>query len=84
MSLSTVPRSPEIHIVAGHTKHIEFSDGHGASHALKFQLEYGTWIYWLEPNEANEAYLKTLEKVRVELYRVNDALTNEGQRLVPG
>ena len=42
----------------------------------------GTWIYWLEPNEANEAYLKTLEKVRVELYRVNNALTNEGQRLV--
>ena len=42
----------------------------------------GTWIYWLEPNEANEAYLKTLKKVRVELYRVNNALTNEGQRLV--
>ena len=40
----------------------------------------GTWIYWIEPE-----YLKNMklpEKVRVELYRVNDALTNEGQRLV--
>ncbi|MDE6088559.1 MAG: M60 family metallopeptidase [Oscillospiraceae bacterium] len=40
----------------------------------------GVWVYWIEPE-----YLKKMdlpEKVRVELYRVNDALTNEGQRLV--
>ncbi|MDE7327339.1 MAG: M60 family metallopeptidase, partial [Lachnospiraceae bacterium] len=40
----------------------------------------GTWIYWIEPTEGFD--VKTLKKVRVELYRVNDALTNEGQRLV--
>ncbi len=39
----------------------------------------GTWIYWIE---YNEEYLKTLTEVRAELYRVNNALTNEGQRLV--
>ena len=38
----------------------------------------GTWIYWIDPS--TEAKLP--ESVRVELYRVNDALTNEGQRLV--
>ncbi len=38
----------------------------------------GTWIYWIEPE-----YLSDLpDKVRVELYRVNKAETNEGQRLV--
>lgn len=39
----------------------------------------GTWIYWIEPGTAN---LKGISKVRAELYRVNDALTNEGERLV--
>lgn len=40
----------------------------------------GTWIYWLDP----ETDLKALgvTKVRAELYRVNKAETNEGQRLV--
>ncbi|MDE6088224.1 MAG: M60 family metallopeptidase [Oscillospiraceae bacterium] len=44
------------------------------------EVSNGTWIYWIEPE-----YLENMEnpeKVRVELYRVNDALTNEGQRLV--
>ncbi len=39
----------------------------------------GTWIYWIEPDTAA---LKGISKVRAELYRVNDALTNEGERLV--
>lgn len=39
----------------------------------------GTWIYWIEPGTAA---LDGLSKVRAELYRVNDALTNEGERLV--
>lgn len=40
----------------------------------------GTWIYWIEPEYA--ASLENVSKVRAELYRVNNALTNEGQRLV--
>ncbi|MDE7094598.1 MAG: M60 family metallopeptidase [Oscillospiraceae bacterium] len=40
----------------------------------------GTWIYWIEPEQLENAKLP--EKVRVELYRVNNAETNEGQRLV--
>lgn len=40
----------------------------------------GTWIYWIEPEQMEQMELP--EKVRVELYRVNDAHTNEGQRLV--
>ncbi len=40
----------------------------------------GTWIYWIEPDELSQMTLPTA--VRAELYRVNNALTNEGQRLV--
>lgn len=40
----------------------------------------GTWIYWIEPEYAE--ILENTTKVRAELYRVNNALTNEGQRLV--
>lgn len=40
----------------------------------------GTWIYWIEPQ--HHVDLTGIEKVRAELYRVNNALTNEGQRLV--
>ena len=36
----------------------------------------GRWVYWISP----DAVLP--EQVRVELYRVDDALTNQGQRLV--
>lgn len=38
----------------------------------------GTWIYWIEPENG----LNGVTKVRAELYRVNNALTNEGERLV--
>ncbi|MCI8361372.1 MAG: hypothetical protein HFE86_08570 [Clostridiales bacterium] len=37
----------------------------------------GVWIYWIDPADG-----VALEQVRAELYRVNDALTNQGQRLV--
>lgn len=40
----------------------------------------GTWIYWIEPQQ--QVDLTGIKKVRAELYRVNNALTNEGQRLV--
>ena len=38
----------------------------------------GRWIYWIEPGNKNDLP----GKVRAELYRVDNALTNEGQRLV--
>ncbi|MDE6665244.1 MAG: fibronectin type III domain-containing protein [Ruminococcus sp.] len=41
----------------------------------------GTWIYWIEPDEL-ERLGALPEKVRVELYRVSDAKTNNGYRLV--
>ncbi|MDD6794924.1 MAG: M60 family metallopeptidase [Clostridiaceae bacterium] len=42
------------------------------------EISSGTWIYWISPKEQN----KLSSKIKAELYRVNDALTNEGQRLV--
>ena len=43
----------------------------------------GKWIYYIEPQYA-EAWLKEMagKKVRAELYRVDNAETNEGERLV--
>ncbi len=40
----------------------------------------GTWIYWIEPDQQID--ISGITKVRAELYRVNNALTQEGQRLV--
>lgn len=40
----------------------------------------GTWIYWIEPDQLSN--MKLPKNVRAELYRVNNALTNEGQRMV--
>lgn len=40
----------------------------------------GTWIYWIEPDQQID--LENIKQVRAELYRVNNALNNEGQRLV--
>ena len=41
----------------------------------------GSWIYWIEPTP--ESGFGTLPKtVRTELYRVDNALTNGGQRMV--
>ncbi|MCI8373720.1 MAG: PEGA domain-containing protein [Lachnospiraceae bacterium] len=39
----------------------------------------GSWIYWIDPKGAD---LTKIQKVRAELYRVDDALTNEGERMV--
>ena len=41
----------------------------------------GRFIYWIEPS-AGGASLSVPTAVRAELYRVDNALTNEGQRLV--
>ena len=41
----------------------------------------GTWIYWIEPSAGISA-AELPGEVRAELYRVDNALTNEGQRLV--
>ncbi len=46
--------------------------------ALLGETSEGTWIYWITP-PGNDTLPK---KVRAELYRVDNALTNEGQRLV--
>ncbi|MDE5765171.1 MAG: M60 family metallopeptidase [Ruminococcus sp.] len=40
----------------------------------------GTWIYWIEPDKLDAMYWP--EKVRAELYRVNDIKLNTGQRIV--
>lgn len=48
--------------------------------ALLGETSDGRWIYWIEPEEAKA--MKWPKKVRAELYRVDNALTNEGQRLV--
>lgn len=46
--------------------------------SLLGETSQGTWIYWISPE-----YAKNLpNKVRAELYRVDNAQTNEGQRLV--
>lgn len=42
------------------------------------EVSEGIWIYWINP----ETEMDMPEAVRAELYRVDDALTNEGQRLV--
>lgn len=46
--------------------------------AMLGETSSGTWIYWIEP----EHFDKLPASVRGELYRVDNALTNEGQRLV--
>lgn len=44
------------------------------------EVSDGTWIYWIKPED--QTGFLTEGKVRAELYRVDDAGTNEGQRLV--
>ena len=41
----------------------------------------GIWIYWIEPEDMKDDFVLPAQ-VRAELYRVDNALTNEGQRLV--
>ncbi|MCI8307612.1 MAG: hypothetical protein HFH14_06130 [Lachnospiraceae bacterium] len=42
----------------------------------------GTWVYYVEPGQWDEETVKQLEGVRGELYRVDNALTLEGERIV--
>lgn len=42
----------------------------------------GTWVYYLEPGQWDADTLKEIQGVRGELYRVDDALTLEGERVV--
>ncbi len=45
------------------------------------EVSRGTWIYWIAPS--SEGGLPEISgKVRAQLYRVDNAMTNEGQRLV--
>lgn len=46
--------------------------------ALLGETSEGRWIYWIEPQHN----ITLPAKVRAELYRVDNALTNEGQRMV--
>lgn len=49
--------------------------------AMLGETSEGIWIYWIEPSTKISA-ADLPSKVRAELYRVDNALTNEGQRLV--
>ena len=42
----------------------------------------GTWIYYVEPGNWDEETLKAKKGVRGELYRVDDAITLDGERIV--
>ena len=41
----------------------------------------GVWLYWIQPEDLKNGFTLP-SKVRAELYRVNNAQTNEGERLV--
>ena len=49
--------------------------------ALLGETSEGIWIYWIEPEDMKDDFVLPAQ-VRAELYRVDNALTNEGQRLV--
>ncbi|MCI9532243.1 MAG: carbohydrate-binding protein [Lachnospiraceae bacterium] len=42
----------------------------------------GTWVYYVEPGQWDEKTLSSIKGVRGELYRVDNALTLEGERIV--
>lgn len=48
--------------------------------ALLGETSTGRWVYWIEPGDLGSA-TSIGSQVRAELYRVDNALTNEGQRL---
>ena len=45
--------------------------------ALLGEVSEGSWIYWIEPDQQFDQPLQ----VKAELYRVDNALTNAGERL---
>lgn len=52
--------------------------------ALLGEVSEGSWVYWIEPDDLDRMLAQDglPAQVRAELYRVDNALTNEGQRLV--
>ncbi len=50
--------------------------------AMLGETSEGRWIYWIEPVSGSTPPTLSAKYVRAELYRVDNALTNEGQRLV--
>lgn len=46
------------------------------------ETEEGTWVYYVEPGDFNADSIKAMGRVRAELYRVDDAKTLEGERIV--
>ena len=50
--------------------------------AMLGETSEGRWIYWIEPTSGSTTPSLSAKHVRAELYRVDNALTNEGQRLV--
>ncbi|MDE6781902.1 MAG: M60 family metallopeptidase [Ruminococcus sp.] len=48
--------------------------------SLITNVSNGTFVYWINPDDIDNMLWP--EQVRVELYRVNNAQTNEGQRIV--
>ncbi len=46
------------------------------------EMSDGTWVYYVRPEHWDPESLKSLDGVRGELYRVDDALTLSGERIV--
>lgn len=44
------------------------------------EISSGTWVYYIKPDDISE--IEGLTAVKAELYRVNNAVTNQGERLV--
>ena len=42
----------------------------------------GTWVYYIEPGDWDETTVRSLQGIRGELYRVDDAKTMEAERIV--
>lgn len=49
-------------------------------HSPLNEIARGTWIYWIEPSEVEHMEMPT--SIKAELYRVDDASDNSGQRMV--
>ena len=52
------------------------------AHGELGETENGYWVYYIEPGQLDSVLEDDLLKVRAELYRVDDANTNLGERLV--
>lgn len=52
------------------------------AHGELGETENGYWVYYIEPDQLNKVMTEGISKIRAELYRVDDANTNLGERLV--